>query len=118
LSKCSSDIADDKLTFGIACTKKLLSYSEIVVRYPSDVSRLKKEAVEAADTTNAAALANADFLVFTNATLLTMESGNFHEDVLHDAVLITRRGKIEAIVGISDAVIPYGARVIDLEGGA
>lgn len=117
LSKCASEIASDKLNFGIACTKGLLEYSEIVVKYPTDVSRLKHDAMAALRTTNEEALANADFLVFTNATLLTMESGNLHQDVLHDAILVSQGGKIEAIVGIEDYVIPYGATVINAEGG-
>ena len=118
LSRCSSEIAKDDLNFGISCTKKLLDYSEIVVKYPSAISRLKKEAADAIQPADAEAWVNADFLVFTNATLLTMEYGNLREDILYDAILVSRGGQIEAIVGVSDAVIPYGATVIDLEGGA
>lgn len=40
------------------------------------------------------------------ATLLTMESGNLYRDILHDAVLVTRGGSIEAIVGREDLVLP------------
>ena len=90
LRKCSSDIADDQLNYGISCTKKLLKYAEIVVSYPSEASRLKKDAAEALQTEDPAALANADYVVFTNATLLTMEYGNLQQDVLSDAILITR----------------------------
>ena len=46
-----------------------------------------------------------------------METGNVKSDVLRDAVLVTRGGEIEAIVGVHDAVFPYGATVIDVEGG-
>ncbi|EKM56024.1 uncharacterized protein PHACADRAFT_122127 [Phanerochaete carnosa HHB-10118-sp] len=117
LGKCSSEIADDTLNFGISCTKKLVKFSEIVVRYPSDVSRLKADAMAALRTNDEQALANADVLVFTNATLLTMESGSLLQDVLHDAVLISRGGRVEAIVGIEDYVVPHGATVINAEGG-
>ncbi|GJE87975.1 thioredoxin-like protein790 [Phanerochaete sordida] len=117
LGKCSSEIAGDKLNFGISCTKKLLKFSEVVVKYPTDVSRLQTDARNALRTDDEQALANADFLVFTNATLLTMASGSLQQDVLYDAVLVARGGKIAAIVGVQDYVIPYGATVIDAEGG-
>lgn len=82
------------------------------------MSRLKQEAAANVQGADDAARANADFLVFTNATLLTMESDNLHEDVLRDATLVTRGGEIEAIVGSADdVVIPYGATVIDAQGG-
>ena len=87
------------------------------MEYETDVSRLKQEASALHDAADEEARTNADFLVFTNATLLTMQSGNLHQDVLHDAVLVTRAGSIEAIVGIEDGVIPYGATVIDAQGG-
>ncbi|THG95346.1 hypothetical protein EW026_g6293 [Hermanssonia centrifuga] len=57
------------------------------------------------------------FLVIANATLLTMESGNLHNDVLRDAIIVTRAGEIEAIVGANEAVIPYGATILDAAGG-
>lgn len=116
--KCSSDIAKDYLNFGISCTSKQLTYSKIHVDYPTDIYRLKQEAAKAHEA-DSKAQANADFLVIANATLLTMESGNLHHDVLRDAVIVTRSGKIEAIVGIGDAdfVIPYGATVLDAAGG-
>ncbi|EKM56016.1 uncharacterized protein PHACADRAFT_209515 [Phanerochaete carnosa HHB-10118-sp] len=117
LGKCSSEIADDTLNFGISCTKKLVEFSEIVVRYPSDVSRLKADAMAALHTNDEQALANADVLVFTNATLLTMESGSLLQDVMHDAVLVSRGGRVEATVGIEDYVVPHGATVINAEGG-
>lgn len=113
MSKCSSAITEDKLNFGIACTKKLLDVHEIVVEYPSDIHRLTQDALQNAEEVNV----NADLLVITNVNLLTMETGNLHGDVLHDVVLFSRAGKIDAIVGARDAVIPRGAAVIDAEGG-
>ncbi len=117
LSKCSTEIADDSLNFGIACTKKLLDIHEFVVEYPTDISRLKQDALASMHTTDEAARANADVLVITNATLLTMETGSLQYDVLHGAVLFTRNGRIEAIGGAQDIVVPEGAMLIDVEGG-
>ena len=116
IHKCKSKIAHDDLDFGISCTKNLLTWYDINIDYPTDISRLKKEAASLYDA-DEEARANADFLVFTNATLLTMDSGSVQEDLLHDAILVTRSGEIEAIVGIGDYVIPYGATVIDVQGG-
>ena len=117
LSKCGADIADDSLNFGIACTKKLLDIHEIVVEYPTDIARLKEDALASMHTTDGTARANADILVFTNANLLTMDSGDLQADVLRNAVLFTRNGRIEAIGGAEDIVIPEGAMLIDVEGG-
>ena len=88
------------------------------VEYPSDISRLKKEAAAfAAERYGEEGAANADFFVIANATLLTMETGHVQPDLIHDAVLVTRGGEIEAIVGVHDFVAPYGATVLDAEGG-
>ncbi|KAI0692203.1 hypothetical protein BC835DRAFT_1358056 [Cytidiella melzeri] len=106
--ECSSEIANDKLNFGIECTCKHLSYQKIVVDYPTDIYRLKQEAP---------AQGTGDFLVIFNATLLVMEGASPRHDVLNDAVLMVSGGKIEAIIGIGEAVIPYGASVINAHGG-
>ena len=55
--------------------------------------------------------------MFSNATLLTFDTGALKSDILHDAVLVTRAGEIEAIAGVHDVVIPYGATVLDVQGG-
>lgn len=117
LSKCSSEIAKDPLNLGISCTKHLLNFQEIVVEYPTDIHRLKKEASALHQLADDETRANADLLVIANATLLTMESGNLHNDVLRDAIIVTRAGEIEAIVGANEAVIPYGATILDAAGG-
>ncbi len=52
-----------------------------------------------------------------HASLVTLSTGNIHNDILHDAVLVTRNGQIEAIAGVHGYVIPYGATVLDAEGG-
>ncbi|KAI0373252.1 hypothetical protein BV20DRAFT_963082 [Pilatotrama ljubarskyi] len=118
LSACTKAAEQDPTTFGIACTKTLPKFQEIVVEYPSDIKRLKKEAAAfAAQKYGEDAGKHADFFVIANATLVTMETGDLKSDVLRDAVIVTRNGEIEAVVGIHDAVIPYGATVLDVEGG-
>ncbi|KAJ3550145.1 hypothetical protein NM688_g5104 [Phlebia brevispora] len=117
LAKCSSEVAHDSLNYGISCTKKLLDIHEITVEYPTDISRLKDDALAAMRGADETAQANADVLVITNATLLTMETGSLQSDVIHHAVLFTRNGRVEAIGGSQDAVIPEGAMLLDAEGG-
>ncbi|CDO68900.1 hypothetical protein BN946_scf185000.g43 [Trametes cinnabarina] len=118
LDVCTKEALRDTTTFGIECTKKHPKFQEIVVEYPSDVSRLKVEAATfAAEKFGEEARENASFFVIANATLVTMETGDLKADILRDAVLVTRNGEIEAIVGVHDAVIPYGATVLDVEGG-
>lgn len=118
LDVCSKAAQEDPRTLGIACTKTYPKYQEVIVEYESDVSRLKREArAFAAKKYGEDAVENADFFVIANATLLTMETGNIKGDVLRDAVLVARGGEIEAIVGVRDAVIPYGTTVIDAQGG-
>ncbi|KZT73997.1 hypothetical protein DAEQUDRAFT_761464 [Daedalea quercina L-15889] len=115
LQSCSSATNQDDMTFGIACTRSLPHFQEVVVDYPSDIGRLKEEAAASVTPEEAEAHANADYFVISNATLLTMETGNLHEDILEDAIIVTRGGQIEAIVG-EGAAIPYGATVINAEG--
>ena len=110
------------MNFGIECTKSHPKFQEVVVEYPSDIARLKEEAAafakaEYGESTAEDANSGADFFVFANATLLTMGTGNIHNDILHDAVLVTRNGQIEAIAGVHDYIIPYGATVLDAQGG-
>lgn len=115
---CSNAIENDPIHFGISCTKRITHYQELVVEYPTDVSRLKKEAAQAASSYNSGRSPNQDdnFLVIFNATLLTMESGP-REDLLRDAVLVTRSGEIEAIVGIGEFVASDGMKLLDAQGG-
>ncbi|OBZ75588.1 hypothetical protein A0H81_04846 [Grifola frondosa] len=120
LDVCASAAVDDPKTHGVACARNLPQFQEIIVEYPSDIKRLKKEASASISNRFARdpeALKNADFFVIANATLLTMETGDLRFDVLRDAVLVTRSGEIEAIVGVHDLIIPYGATVLDAQGG-
>ena len=97
----------------------MLDIHEIVVEYPTDISRLKDDALRAARTKNTdeTSLAYADVLVIANTTLLSMDSGDLQGDIFHDAVLFVRNGRIESVVGSHDAVIPQGAMVLNAEGG-
>ncbi|KAI0956725.1 hypothetical protein AcW1_005336 [Taiwanofungus camphoratus] len=109
ISACSSVIEQDTSSFGISCIKSIPQFQEVIVEYPSDINRLKKEAAVSHMTAeDKGTRMNADFYVISNATLLTMETGDLRPDILRDAILVTRSGKIEAIVGVQDAVIPYG----------
>ncbi|EJF62664.1 hypothetical protein DICSQDRAFT_57465 [Dichomitus squalens LYAD-421 SS1] len=119
LSACVKAAQKDTVNFGVECTKSHPKYEEIVVEYPSDISRLKEEAAALAQAKygdSKEANSNADFFILSNATLVTMSTGNIHNDILHDAVLVTRNGEIEAIAGVHDFVAPYGATVLDAQG--
>lgn len=115
LEACSDVIRRDPIHFGISCTKRITHYEELIVEYPTDISRLKKEAVSSR-TSGQSSHEEDNFLIIYNATLLTMESGP-REDLLHDAVLVIKSGEIEAIVGVQDFVPPAGTKTIDAEGG-
>ena len=120
LSACAKASQRDAVNFGIECTKSLPKYEEVVVEYPSDISRLKEEVAAFGRSKYGAseeARSNADFFILSNATLVTMSTGNIHNDILRDAVLVTRNGEIEAIAGVHDFVAPYGATVLDAQGG-
>jgi hypothetical protein len=114
LEECSSQIKDDRITFGISCVKNLVEYQRIVIEHSTDIARLKKEAKQVSHT----ALDYFDMVVFTNATLLTMESGNPEADLIRNGILITRGGDIAYVGPFFDYTPPIGATVIDVEGGA
>ena len=117
IRQCSSHIRKDPLDFGISCTRGLLSYQELVVSHSSDIHRLKAEAKAASATSDADASAKSDFLVIYNATLLTMDGDGPETDLLHDSLMIVAGGEIVTILGVQDAVIPYGATTFDAQGG-
>ena len=85
------------------------------MEYETDIKRLKDEARAA--RLGAETPESTDFLVIANATLLTMETGDLRGDLLHDAFVFLAGGEIVAILGVQDAVIPYGTTVINAEGG-
>ncbi|TDL25447.1 hypothetical protein BD410DRAFT_717925 [Rickenella mellea] len=121
LSNCADAIATDGETFGIECTKKLLDIQELHISFETDTSRLKRDAharfVSTISTKegNFDFSPNADVLFVTNATLLTMNTGNVEGDLTPEASLLIRGGKIEA-VGDPSLAIPEGASVLDAQG--
>ncbi|KII89304.1 hypothetical protein PLICRDRAFT_109538 [Plicaturopsis crispa FD-325 SS-3] len=119
LSKCSSAIQDDALNFGISCTRYLLAFQEVVVKHPTSLHLLKQDASKHVGSGYANADADADVLVIKNATILTMETGQLHGDLITDGVLVTRGGVIESIGNLRDGSlnVPVGASVIDAHGG-
>ena len=114
LEQCSSQIKSDQITFGISCVKDLVEYQRIDIEHLTDIARLKKEAKQVSHI----ALNNFDLVVITNATLLTMESGNPEIDLIRNGVLTIRGGVIEYVGPSLDHIPPTGATVIDAEGGA
>ncbi|KAK0458560.1 uncharacterized protein EV420DRAFT_364695 [Desarmillaria tabescens] len=102
LSRCTSTIRKDHLTFGIDCVKNLLEYQEIVVEHSTDISWLKK------DVASTASHPESDLLVLYNATLLTMETGEFEKDLVREALLVIRGGVITTAAALSTVVIPTG----------
>ena len=114
LEQCSSQIKSDQITFGISCVKNLVEYQRIDIEHSTDIARLKKEAKQMSH----AALNNFDLVVITNATLLTMESGNPEVDLIRSGIFTIRGGVIEYVGPSLGYTLPTGATVIDAEGGA
>jgi len=114
LMHCSSQIKHDRNTFGISCVKNLAEYQRIDIEHPTDIARLKKEAEQVSHI----ASNNFDLVVITNATLLTMESGNPEADLIRNGVLTIRAGVIEYVGASLNYTPPTGATMIDAEGGA
>lgn len=117
LDQCSSEIAKDGDTFGIACVVKLLQHQEVLVDYPTDIQRLKDEALISLSRMSAASAANADVLIIANATILTMEGETLAEVPIRGGALVTRGGLIEQVVKGQNLRVPDGATVIDAQGG-
>ncbi|KAF8810077.1 hypothetical protein BYT27DRAFT_7162151 [Phlegmacium glaucopus] len=113
LTQCSSQIKHDQNTFGISCVKNLVEYQQIDIEHSTDIARLKKEAEHVSHITSN----NFDLVVITNATLLTMESGNPEADLIRNGVLTIRAGVIESVGAFLNYTPPTGATVIDAEGG-
>ncbi|KAF9441331.1 hypothetical protein P691DRAFT_766420 [Macrolepiota fuliginosa MF-IS2] len=120
LKACSPAIQQDRLNFGINCVHSLVDYQEVLIEHPTDITRLKQEAAslkgvhkEWLDLRD-----NSDVLVITNATIITMATGNVKGDLIEDGVLVTRGGVIEyAGPASSDVRIPVLAQSIDAQGG-
>lgn len=108
LGACSAAIRADAATRGIACVQRLVERAQLVVDYDSDPARQRREAGEGE---------NADVLVLTNATLVTMETGDLEGDVVRNGVIVMRGGTIRQVGKAADVDMPPGARVIDVAGG-
>ena len=92
-----------------------MEYQRIDIEHSTDIARLKKEAKQIFHT---ALNNNFDVVVITNATLLTMESGNPEADLIRNGILTIRGGVIEYVGPSVNYTLPTGATVIDAEGGA
>jgi cytosine/adenosine deaminase-related metal-dependent hydrolase len=92
--------------------KKLVEFQEVIVSHSTDIARLKKDAASISPSS-----ADSDAFVVYNATLITMESGNINDDLIHDAVVVTRGGIIEFAGPSSDATIPRNAASVNAHGG-
>ncbi|KAF9228696.1 hypothetical protein BS17DRAFT_691608 [Gyrodon lividus] len=108
LSTCSQAIKEDMQTFGVKCVTNLLDVTEVDVRYESEVTRLRREV---------RALANADVVAFVNATILTMEHGDVHQDLINGGTVTLRDGLIDAVGRDGEVPIPTGALIVQTDGG-
>ncbi|THH10405.1 hypothetical protein EW145_g1350 [Phellinidium pouzarii] len=116
LSKCSSEIQNDDVRFGVDCIKNLLDIQEIKVSYPTDIARLKEDARTAAlarglDTTNS------DVFYITHANVLSMVSGTLSDDYIRNTTIVIRGGVIESVGHASEIIIPQDANVLNARGG-
>ena len=110
--KCGGAIKKDAKRFGIKCVKGLLSTQRLVVRYETDIARLKGDI---------SGLLGDDIngqvdLVVKNATIITMETGIEETDVLKGASLLIRNGLVHSIV-VGGVQVPNATKVIDANGG-
>ncbi|KAL0568939.1 hypothetical protein V5O48_013038 [Marasmius crinis-equi] len=110
LEQCASEIRRDPERFGISCIDKLVNRQEIFVYHATDISRLKYDIRESANTSGH------DVLAVVNATLLTMATGNQSEDYVPDGSFVIRSGLIEDVGPTSEVAIPVNATIIDAEG--
>ncbi|EPQ51053.1 hypothetical protein GLOTRDRAFT_118109 [Gloeophyllum trabeum ATCC 11539] len=116
LARCESEIAKDPVDFGISCVRNLVEYQEVVVRYPTDIKRLKEEAGAHRANRNADPR-DADVLAVVNATILTMRGDSLEADLIEDGVMVTRGGVIESVGPASLLEIPSSAAILDVQGG-
>ena len=78
------------------------------MRYESEVMRLRREAL---------AFSGMDTVAFVNATILTMEHGDVHSDVISGGTIILRDGLINAVGRDDEVSVPGDALVIQTDGG-
>jgi imidazolonepropionase-like amidohydrolase len=77
---------------------------------------LKQDALQSFSTTGGD-VNNSDVLAIVNTSILTMETGNFEDDLMLNAVVVTRGGLIESVGSKSNVQVPKGATIFDAEGG-
>jgi predicted amidohydrolase YtcJ len=87
---------------------RLLDVTEVDVRYESEVTRLRREAH---------AFSDVDTVALVNATILTMEHGDVHQDIIGGGTVILRDGLIDAVGKDGEVSVPAGALTIQINGG-
>lgn len=86
----------------------LLDVTEVNVRYESEITRLRREA---------RTFSGVDIVAFVNATILTMEHGDAHRDVINGGTIILRDGLIDGVGKDGEISVPNGALIIQTDGG-
>lgn len=119
MKTCSSEVEEDRLNFGISCVNKLVDYQEVFIEHLTDIARLRQEAtlLKGVHKEWLGLRDDSDVLVITNATILTMATGNPQNDLIENGVLITRGGVIESVGTASDIRVPVHAQTIDAQRG-
>ena len=119
LSSCRSAISSDHVTHGYRCVNSLLKVKEIDISYDSEITRLVSDARKASGCSSgdAACMENADTIIFSNATILTMASGKPEQDLISNGVVIVKNGVIREVGKTEEIDITEGATLIDVQGG-
>lgn len=86
----------------------LLDVTEVDVRYESEITRVRREA---------RAFSGTDTVAFVNATILTMEHDDIHQDVIRGGVVVLRDGLIDAVGKDGEISVPDDAFIIQTDGG-
>jgi hypothetical protein len=126
----------DPIKFGIDCTKTLLDSVKIDLWHSTHIHRLKADAEaqhgpsrgDTAFNPLNVSTADADTLVISNATILTMDSGTAEGDLIPEGTMIVKGGIIQEVLDqhllgardVAERVKTYikrGASVLDAEGG-
>jgi hypothetical protein len=95
--------------------KKTPSWQQIAVYYESEITRIKED-VGSLNQRGQFKEQMSGFVGIVNATVLTMHTGNFEQDLLHEGVILLKDGQIHA-VGSSSTAIPPRTHIIDAAGG-
>lgn len=120
LKNCADEVEKDRLNFGITCVRKLVKYQEVFIKHATDIARLKHEAASSKNVRKESlnVQGDSDVFIVTNATLLTMAGGKAEDDLIRDAVLVTRGGVIEyAGPASGNYYTPSNADTMNAQGG-